>query len=101
MNEETKKVLSEAEHLKGLVKSDGWKIVKRRLLEKMSDYGSILNFDEQDPAKLFQLVGANQQAIKLVISWFGDIENSINLAAEYKESIKDELNKMVITSNED
>lgn len=101
MNDETKKVLSEAEQLVSLTKSDGWKIVKRRLLEKMAEYGGILTIEETDPVKLMQLVGANQQAIKLVISWFGEIENSINLAKEFKESIKDDLNKMVITSQEE
>ena len=101
MNNDTKRVLSEAEQLEALVKSDGWAIVKRRLLEKMSEYGGILSIEEQDPIKLVQLIGANQQAIKLVISWFGEIENSIDLAKEFKKSIGDDLNKMIITSQEE
>jgi len=101
MNNDTKRVLSEAEQLEALVKSVGWAIVKRRLLEKMSEYGGILSIDEPDSIKLVQLVGANQQAIKLVISWFGEIENSIDLAREFKKSIGDDLNKMIITSQEE
>jgi hypothetical protein len=100
MNNETKKILSESEELSSMLKSRGWAVAKRMLLDRMADMGSLLNLEERDPVRLFQLVGAKQEAIKMVIEWINSLDNSVSWAEEYKKGIKDNIEKMVITSEE-
>jgi hypothetical protein len=101
MNDETKRKLSQAEQIKNTLNSDGWKIIKDKLMTRMSELSNILMIEETDPVKIMHLVAANQQAIKMVISWFQDLEASISLAEDFKRTLKDDMNKMVITSQED
>jgi len=101
MNNETKRKLSEAENIKNTLRSDGWKVIKDKLMTRMSELSNILMIEEQDPVKIMHLVAANQQAIKMVIGWFQDIEASVSLAEDFKKTMKDDINRRVITSQED
>lgn len=101
MNKETKKVLSEAQELEAMMKGNGWMIAKKKLLDIMSAYGGILNIEESDPVKLMHLISANQQAIKMIIDWMNTLNNTVNLSKDFSASIKEDLNKMIITSQDE
>jgi hypothetical protein len=84
-----------------MLKGNGWAIAKQRLLEKMSELSNILSIEELDPVKVMYLITANQQAIKLMIGWLQELDNSVSWAEDFKESLKNDMNKMVITSQEE
>lgn len=90
---ETQKVLSEGDQLKYLTEQSGWGIVKRKLMDKIMDLGSVLGLDSTDPHKLAIEIAARQLATKILIDWFGEIEGKVDqhkANVDILNSLKDE-----------
>lgn len=78
---ETQHVLSEGEHLANLVKSDGWAVARRKLLERIIAIGDI--FQLTDKENLKEELGARQIAIEILRDFLRDVEGSAN---QYKNN---------------
>lgn len=80
LDTETKEHLTESDHIRAMLDSEGWKIVKGRLDTKILDLQSILNLDLDNPEKLsIELLGRNL-AIQTLMTWlkadvYGALEN--------------------------
>ena len=85
---ETTKILDEVEELALMVKGRGWGIARRKLIEKIIELGDILALDEKDPQKLMMEIAVNQQAIKVLLEWFKDIEGEAARDKSFKETFR-------------
>lgn len=79
MDRETKEILSEADHVKSMLDSNGWKSVYGKLSEKLLDLQNIHNLDMTQPETLNTQLAARKMAIEIVWAWlkndvFGFVE---------------------------
>lgn len=96
---ETSKILSEGERLKQLVESDGWKIVRERLMNRMIDVQSVLGLDIEDPQKMLIAVGARKQAIQIIYDWFRDIDGDVSRYADNKAAVIEKKEEFISYSS--
>ena len=66
---ETKDILTEADHVKSMTESDGWKSVKGKLEQKILDLQNINNLDLTDPNTLPTQLIARKMAVDVIWSW--------------------------------
>lgn len=66
---ETKEILSEADHVKGMILSDGWKSVKAKLDTRIVDLQNINNLDVNDIANLPAQLAARKMAVDMLFTW--------------------------------
>lgn len=86
---EDKKILSEAEKIKHMIRSDGWSLAKGKLMRRLADMGNILNYVGDDPETFFKEAQANQKAIKIIQAWFkDDLEGEV---LRIEEQIRDDI----------
>lgn len=69
---ETKEILSEADHVKNMISSDGWNIVKVKLDAKILDLQNISNIDMAKPETLSIQLAARTLAVALIWEWLKD-----------------------------
>lgn len=90
---ETQKVLSDQEKIKLLTEHDGWGIVRKKLLDKLMDMGSILNIQDLSPDKITVEVAGRQLAFQVLKEWLDEVEGTAqqfkNNSELYKE-VKDD-----------
>ena len=83
MDNETKEILSEADHIKGMTESDGWKSVKAKLDLKILDLQNISNLDMTDVATLPAQLAARKMAVEIFWAW---LKNDVYGFVEQQES---------------
>lgn len=76
---ETKEILSEADHVKAMTDSDGWKSVFGKLQTKILDLQNINNLDMTDVTTLPAQLAARKMAVDIIWGWlnqdvFGFVE---------------------------
>lgn len=86
---EIDKIMQENDELVLMIKSKGWKIAKKKLFEKIIELSDILVYDEKDAHKLMIEIGANQQAIKILLEWIDEIEGEVSKYNSYKNMYKE------------
>ena len=69
---ETQKILRDGEHLRSLIKSDGWGIVRKKFSEKVLALGNILDIKDLENVQIE--IGARQMAIEILINIIREIE---------------------------
>jgi hypothetical protein len=78
---ETEQIVSDAEHIQSLTRSNGWVIVHAKLVERVVDMQNINNIDVTNPDSIGSQIAARKMAAELVMEWlkqdvFGAIEAS-------------------------
>ncbi len=92
LDAESQKVLTEADHVKNMTNSEGWKIVKDKLDALILDLQNINNLDLTDLTTLSTQLGARKMASDIIFGWlkndvYGFIEQQeSNLAKEQTAS---------------
>lgn len=70
MDKETKEILSEADHVKNMLESDGWKSIKAKLDARILDLQNINNLDITQSLE-HQLLG-RKMAVSEIWNWLKD-----------------------------
>lgn len=68
-DKETKQILSEADHVKNMLGSDGWKSVKGKLDNRILDLQNINNLDLADVNTLATQLIARKMAVEIIFTW--------------------------------
>lgn len=66
---ETKEVITEAEQMLSLVQSEGWRIAKAKLDEKILDLQNIHNIDTADTSKMLVEILGRKLAVEILFNW--------------------------------
>jgi hypothetical protein len=86
-DDETTKQLTEGEHVKYIIESEGWRIVKAKLDARILDIQNINNLDASQPLEA-QLIGRKLAADQLFAFQRDDVYGFI----EQQNAAKDALN---------
>lgn len=91
IDKETAAILHQSEELRLMVKSEGWQIAKRRLVELTASLGSVdtLDTDKKTPTAIVNELRSNNRARKILLSWLAEIEGAV----EHGQFIKEMLAK--------
>lgn len=68
-DQDTKKILSDADHVKAMTESDGWKIVKAKLDERIIDLQSMATLDRTKPETLNIQIDGRLLAVDTMFTW--------------------------------
>jgi hypothetical protein len=100
MDKDTQEIISQAQYIKDMIESDGWRIAKRRLVEfavKMTST-NILDKTKSDTAIVKEL-RANERAQNIIIKWLAEIEGAVDHGKYLAETLanheKEEIIEMV------
>lgn len=69
MDLETTKELTAADHVKSMLNSDGWHVVKDKLDTRILDLQNIHNLDMSQPETLSQQLAARKMAVDIIWQW--------------------------------
>lgn len=69
LDKDTQQILSEADHVKSLTLSEGWKIVKAKLDQRVLDLQNINNLDLTKIETLPQQLAARKMAVQEIFAW--------------------------------
>lgn len=84
---ESKAVLSEQEHLTGLVAHTGWAIARAKLVSRVLDLQNAFNIEETTPEKMLIDLQARKMASGVLFDWLRDIESSKDVLEETRSSL--------------
>ena len=87
---DTSKVLTDAEHVRNLVESQGWAVIKSKLDARILDLQNINNLDLTDPATLNVQLASRKMAVDSIWGWlkedvYGFIEQQEKNSADLTE----------------
>lgn len=68
-DKETKEILTEADHVKSMLNSDGWKSVKAKFDVRVLDLQSIKNIDTTKPETINIQLAARIMAVEYMMDW--------------------------------
>lgn len=68
-DKETSKEMTDADHVKSLLGSDGWSIIKAKLDTRLLDLQNIHNLDMTQPDTLGVQLAARKMAVEIVWQW--------------------------------
>jgi hypothetical protein len=94
-DEETQKILTDAEHVSGMLQSQGWMLVKSKLDGRILDLQNINNLDLEKPDTLSMQLMARKMAVDEIWAWlkadvYGFVEQAATNAAR-KPQKEDEI----------
>lgn len=92
LDEDTAKVLTEAEELAEGVKGMFWGIVKKRFVEKITAINDVMNIDVTKPENLANQILANQKIVSVLIELIREIEGEAMTAKDYQQAFTQEKN---------
>lgn len=81
IDKDTKKELSEGEHIRMMTESEGWRIVYAKLQDKILDLQNINNIDDSTPENALADMKARKMAAVTLFAWakedvYGRVEQS-------------------------
>ncbi len=101
LNKDTQKVLREGEQIANLVKSDGWRLVRAKLFNKITDLNSVLGIAGKTNEEIVRELGVRQETVKALFEWLREIEGTaeghITDEALFKKTMED--NYLLITKD--
>lgn len=88
---ETKQILSTADHVISMTNSDGWKYVYSKLQERIADLQNINNLDLLKPDTITTQLLSRKMAVDEIYAWlkldvFGFVEQQKNNTAKLTEN---------------
>lgn len=87
MDNETKAVLSEQEHLLDLIGRKGWEIARARLTARVLDLQNAFNIEDMTPEKMVIDLQARKLASTILYDFLKDIESSKEVIDENKVAL--------------
>lgn len=69
MDKETQEILSEADHVKSMLNSKGWKSVYGKLQNRIMDLQNIANLDMTKPDTLAIQLASRTMAVSYIMDW--------------------------------
>jgi len=99
MENEEGKQLTDADHVEGLLKSDGWKIIYEKLSQRILDLQNINNLDLTKPETLSIQLMARKMAVDEIWAWLrgdvtGFVEQQRANAAKMDEKIEQFIDRI-------
>lgn len=76
LDKDTDTILNEADALRQMIETEGWKIAKARLIKRVTQNSIIEGLNLDDPNLVIQLKVRDQVATELV-TWLRDIEGTV------------------------
>lgn len=73
MDKETKEILSKNKHIEEMIMSEGWKIAKELLLNKMLDLQNAFQIEDKDPQSMLTDLRARRLAQTLLLEWLQEL----------------------------
>lgn len=68
-DKDTQQILTDADHIKSMTESDGWKLVKAKLDARILDLQNITNLDMSKPETLSAQLAARTMAVQEMFAW--------------------------------
>lgn len=68
-DKETAKEMTSADHVKSMLSSDGWRVVKDKLDTRIIDLQNIHNLDMTQPETLSTQLAARKMAVDIIWQW--------------------------------
>lgn len=68
-DKDTQQILTDADHIKSMTESDGWRIVKAKLDARILDLQNITNLDMSKPETLSAQLAARTMAVQEMFAW--------------------------------
>lgn len=87
MDNETKKVLSEQEHLLALTNHSGWHIARAKLSDRILELQNAFNIEDGTPDKMIVDLHARKIASGILFDWLKEIESSKEVIDENKPAL--------------
>jgi hypothetical protein len=94
----TQEILHQSEELQNLLKSEGWGIVKRRLIELAVDLGSVdtLDTDKKSPTAIVNELRANNRARKIILTTLAEIEGAVQHGKYIKDLYEQQRKEAIV-----
>jgi len=86
LDKETRDVYHEARTLRELVLSDGWKIARQKLVDKVLDLQNAFNIDDKTPEDVLIDLRARKLATVTLYDWLKEVEGSVDVADNVVET---------------
>lgn len=90
MDAETMKQLQEGEKLIAWANSDGWRLVKIKIFEKIKDIESVMGLESRKHEDLVSEIGARQIAVETLLGVVSEIEGEADQATNNKEILMED-----------
>lgn len=68
-DKDTQQILTEADHVRSMIESDGWKSIKGKLDLKILDLQNINNLDTDKIDTLPAQLAARKMAVEIIFTW--------------------------------
>ena len=73
-DKDTQEILTEADHVKSLLASEGWNSIYGKLQTKLLDLQNIYNLDMTDPNTVNVQLASRKMAVETIMAWLkGDV----------------------------
>jgi len=89
MDPETRKVFTDADHVKSMLESDGWKIAKERFDALILDLQNIHNLDMEKPDTLGIQLASRRMAVETMMAWLKGLYGTVEQANTARDSLTD------------
>lgn len=86
MEEETNKILGDAESILRTTETPGWSVIMDMLNKTLEANSSIMDLENTSPEEMFKEIASRQIAIKLVKDWISQIDGSISNYKTYNST---------------
>lgn len=90
LDKETKKILTDGEKIERFIESEGWKLVKQKLIAKLAIINSISlvpkETNREDMLKEYEL---REGVVSIVLDWIRDIEGEKNKSKFNKQAFRE------------
>ena len=88
---ETAKVMTDAQHLSDLIGSEGWKLARRKLYEKLVELDSVdAMLMDRDPESVMRELMVRKSVIQVLREWIREVEGEAASAAHNAKTFTDE-----------
>lgn len=94
MKDETKEILTNADQVRSMLDSNGWKIVYDKLLQRVMDLQNIYNLDMSDVNTINVQLAARKMAVETIRDW---IKADVHGFVEQQESNSQDLTEKAQT----
>lgn len=93
---ETKQILSEADQVKSMLESDGWKLVKSKLDARILDLQNINNLDLTKLESVNTQIAARKMAVDEIFGWLkGDVYGFVEQQEKNNQSLMERAEQFI------
>lgn len=100
MDKETQQILSDDEEVLNLVKSTGWSIIRKDLINEVTELSNIFNLEDTNPEIMMKKLAACQMATEILLNWLVKIEGRASNCKNNRDLFKKEIKQKYIIQYE-